>query len=123
MVIKYWDKNRDILFENIKDLNKLFRNITADRLIINNEEDNEEIIKNIIYTLEKDDTLIIKNIGSLGNNIHKALGRAIILLNKEININILDINLELRYDDEEKIKLLKSLLKDCTYYNLDKLII
>ena len=95
MVIKYLDRYNNTLLEDNKDLNKLFWDIQGDKLIVNNDKDSEETINSIINTLGQEDILVIKNIRSLGACIEKALSRVIRLLNKYVNIKILDINLEL----------------------------
>lgn len=123
MVIKYLDRYRDTLYGDVEALEEVYKKIKADELIINDNKDSAEVIKAIITKLEKGDTLIIRNIGSLGNSIEQALERTIRLLHKGININILNVKLDINANDKEKLNLLRSILKDCTYYNLDKLII
>lgn len=122
MVIKYLDRYRDTLYGDVEALEEVYEKIKADELIINDNKDSAEVIKAIITKLEKGDTLIIRNIGSLGNSIEQALERTIRLLHKGININILNVKLDINANDKEKLNLLRSILKDCTYYNLDKLI-
>lgn len=122
MVIKYLDRYNDTLYGDVEALEGVYEKIKADKLVINDNKDSEETIKTIITELEQGDTLIIRNLGILGNSIEQALERAIRLLYKGVNIKILNVKLDIKANDKDKLNLLRSILKDCTYYNLDKLI-
>ena len=122
MVIKYLDRYRDTLYGDVEALEEVYKKIKADELVINDNKDSEETIKAIIAKLDPGDTLIIRNLGVLGNSIEQSLERAIRLLYKGVNIKILNVELDIKANDKDKLNLLRSLLKDCTYYNLDKLI-
>ena len=122
MGIKYLDRYRDTLYGDVEALEEVYKKIKADELVINDNKDSAETIKAIIAKLDPGDTLIIRNLGVLGNSIEQSLERAIRLLYKGVNIKILNVELDIKANDKDKLNLLRSLLKDCTYYNLDKLI-
>ena len=126
MVYGYFNTYNDILYGDCERLLEIFNKFNLDDLVIN-DNDSEEVIRNLLGKLKKNDTLVIRNIGSLGSNLEKAISRLIKLLDMGVKVKILHISAMLSETNIKKSKalgdvytlsLLRSLLKDCMHFDL-----